>query len=134
MTTDISSSFCVILNIFKLVFYTFVLLLFIDRYLQQALALENIVRRNAENTERIMKNAIGYVVSNNALGTVVQSTFDNSTSAGITKLISGVLVPTARSAVRDLDTTNDLTFLRIVTRKFEYLVAPEKEFTIVVMQ
>ncbi|CAD7012316.1 dynein light chain roadblock-type 2-like [Ceratitis capitata] len=96
--------------------------------------LENVVRKNAENTERIMRNAIGYVVSNNALGTVIQSTFDNSTSGGITKLISGVLVPTARSAVRDLDTTNDLAFLRIATRKFEYLVAPEKEFTIVVMQ
>lgn len=100
----------------------------------QASLLENIVRQNADNTERIMKNAIGYVVANNAFNVPAYSTYDNTTSTGIIKLIAGNIVSLARSAVRDLDPTNDLKFLRIATRKFEYLVAPETEFTIVVAQ
>lgn len=92
------------------------------------------MRRNAENTERIMKNALGYVVVNHNLGTIAVSSYDNTASTGISRYICKLLVSAARSAVRDLDTTNDLTFLRIATRKFEYLVAPEKEFTIVVVQ
>uniref|UniRef100_A0A1A9UVB2 Robl_LC7 domain-containing protein n=1 Tax=Glossina austeni TaxID=7395 RepID=A0A1A9UVB2_GLOAU len=96
--------------------------------------LESVIRRNADNTERIMKNAVGYVVSNNTIGTIAISSYDNTISVGIMKLICGVLVAAARSAVRDLDSTNDLCFLRVVTRKSEYLVAPEGEFTIVVIQ
>uniref|UniRef100_A0A1A9W3N5 Roadblock/LAMTOR2 domain-containing protein n=1 Tax=Glossina brevipalpis TaxID=37001 RepID=A0A1A9W3N5_9MUSC len=96
--------------------------------------LESVIRRNAENTERIMKNAVGYVVSNNAIGTIAISSFDTTVSVGIVKLICGVLVAAARSAVRDLDSTNDLCFLRVGTRKFEYMVAPETEFSIVVIQ
>ena len=34
----------------------------------------------------------------------------------------------ARSVVRDLDPTNDLTFIRIRTKKNENLVAPDKEY------
>lgn len=96
--------------------------------------LEAVIRRNAENTERIMKNVLGYIVSNNAYGTIAISSYDNTISVGIIKLICKMLVSAARSAVRDIDSTNDLKFLRIATRKFEYLVAPEKEFTIVVVQ
>ncbi|KAM7345950.1 dynein light chain roadblock-type 2-like [Cochliomyia hominivorax] len=96
--------------------------------------LETIIRRNSENTERIMKNALGYVISNNANGTIAISTYDNTASVGIIKLICKMLVSAARSAVRDIDSTNDLKFMRIATKKFEYLVAPEKEFTIVVVQ
>lgn len=81
-----------------------------------------------------MKNALGYLVSDNTYGTIVISTYDNTVSVGIIKLICGMLVSSARSAIRDIDSTNDLTFLRIATKKFEYLVAPEEEFTIVVVQ
>lgn len=81
-----------------------------------------------------MKNALGYVVWNNAYDTIAVSSYDNTVSVGINKRICKMLVSAARSAVRDIDSTNDLTFLRIGTRKFEYLVAPEKEFTIVVVQ
>ena len=40
----------------------------------------------------------------------------------------------ARSAVRDLDPQNDLTFLRIRTKKHEMMVAPEKDFLLIVVQ
>lgn len=40
----------------------------------------------------------------------------------------------ARSVVRDLDPTNDLTFLRIRSKKHEVMVAPDKEFILIVIQ
>eukprot|EP00823_Brevimastigomonas_motovehiculus_P007722 TRINITY_DN686_c0_g1_i1.p1 TRINITY_DN686_c0_g1~~TRINITY_DN686_c0_g1_i1.p1 ORF type:complete len:112 (-),score=30.95 TRINITY_DN686_c0_g1_i1:133-468(-) len=40
----------------------------------------------------------------------------------------------ARSVVRDLDPQNDLTFLRIRTKKNEIMVAPDKDFMLVVIQ
>jgi len=36
--------------------------------------------------------------------------------------------------VRDLDPTNDLTFLRIRSKKHEIMVAPDKEFILIVVQ
>jgi dynein light chain roadblock-type len=40
----------------------------------------------------------------------------------------------ARSVVRDLDPTNDLTFLRIRSKKHEIMVAPDREFLLIVVQ
>ena len=36
--------------------------------------------------------------------------------------------------MRDLDPQNDLTFLRIRTKKHEMMVAPEKDFLLIVVQ
>ena len=36
--------------------------------------------------------------------------------------------------VRDLDPENDLTFLRIRTKKHEVMIAPDKDFMLVVVQ
>eukprot|EP00744_Colponema_vietnamica_P004789 GILI01007096.1.p1 GENE.GILI01007096.1~~GILI01007096.1.p1 ORF type:complete len:103 (-),score=33.07 GILI01007096.1:135-443(-) len=44
------------------------------------------------------------------------------------------LATKARHCVRDLDPTNDLTFLRIRTTKSEILVAPDKDFVLIVIQ
>lgn len=58
-----------------------------------------------------------------AVGTVVRSTIDNSTTMSLTGLIR-TLSDKAKSCVRDLDPQNDLTFFRIRTKKQEILVAP----------
>ena len=39
-----------------------------------------------------------------------------------------------RSIVRDLDPSNELTFLRVKSAKHEVLVAPDEAFTIIVLQ
>lgn len=44
------------------------------------------------------------------------------------------LADKARSVVRDLDPTNELTFLRIRSKKHEIMVAPDKEFILIVVQ
>jgi len=58
-------------------------------------------------------------------GGFVRSTIDNSTTMSLTSLIR-TLSDKAKSCVRDLDPQNDLTFLRIRTKKQEILVAPGK--------
>jgi len=58
---------------------------------------------------------------------------DNDTvhkySANLSQLASK-----ARSVVRDLDPQNDLTFLRIRSKKHEIMVAPDKDFLLIVIQ
>jgi len=44
------------------------------------------------------------------------------------------LIVKARSVVRSVDTTNDLLFLRVRTKKHEVLVAPDKEYVLLVIQ
>ena len=41
---------------------------------------------------------------------------------------------TQRSAIRDIDPQNDLTFLRIRSKKHEIMVAPDKEYLLIVIQ
>ena len=45
-----------------------------------------------------------------------------------------LLTEKARNIIRDLDPTNDLTFLRIKTKGKEIMVAPDKEFMLITMQ
>ncbi len=40
----------------------------------------------------------------------------------------------ARDMVRDLDQTNDLTFVRISCKKFEFMIAPDKNYFLIVVQ
>jgi hypothetical protein len=44
------------------------------------------------------------------------------------------LTTQARSVVRDLDPQNDLSFLRIRSKKHEIMVAPDKDFLLMVVQ
>eukprot|EP00818_Percolomonas_sp_WS_P001829 CAMPEP_0117444100 /NCGR_PEP_ID=MMETSP0759-20121206/5055_1 /TAXON_ID=63605 /ORGANISM="Percolomonas cosmopolitus, Strain WS" /LENGTH=103 /DNA_ID=CAMNT_0005236133 /DNA_START=133 /DNA_END=444 /DNA_ORIENTATION=+ len=44
------------------------------------------------------------------------------------------LTAKARSVVRDLNPQNDLTFLRMRTKTSEVLIAPEKEYVLIVIQ
>ncbi|KAF2367308.1 Roadblock/LAMTOR2 domain [Trinorchestia longiramus] len=66
-------------------------------------------------------------------GIPIKSTMDNPTTVQYTGLISG-LADKARSVVRDLDPTNDLTFFRLRSRKHEIMVAPDKEYMLIVVQ
>ena len=63
----------------------------------------------------------------------IRSTLDTALATKYCGLLKP-LCEKSRSAVRDLDPQNDLTFLRIRTKKHEIMIAPEKEFTLVVVQ
>merc|ERR1712186_252802 len=79
-----------------------------------------------ETLKRIQshKGVVGVIVVN-AEGIPIKSTLDNPTTIQYTGLISG-LTDKARSVVRDLDPTNDLTFLRVRSKKHEIMIAPGK--------
>lgn len=68
------------------------------------------------------KGVIGVIVVNSE-GIPIRSTLDNSTTVQYAGLISQ-LAAKARSTVRDIDPGNDLTFLRIRSKKHEIMVAP----------
>ena len=65
-------------------------------------------------------------------GIPIRTTLDNSTTVQYAGLIHQ-LTTKARSTVRDIDPQNDLTFLRLRSKKHEIMVAPGKvQFFIVV--
>ena len=45
-----------------------------------------------------------------------------------------MLARQARNLVRDLDPTNDLTFLRVSCKKYEMMIAPDQSYFLIVIQ
>ncbi|KAF5918583.1 hypothetical protein HPG69_005018, partial [Diceros bicornis minor] len=77
-----------------------------------------------ETLKRIQshKGVIGTMVVN-AEGIPIRTTLDNSTTVQYAGLLHQLTMK-ARSTVRDIDPQNDLTFLRIRSKKHEIMVAP----------
>ncbi|KFH07760.1 putative dynein light chain roadblock-type 2 [Toxoplasma gondii MAS] len=107
------------------------------------------------NRIKTHKGVCGIVIVNSD-GVPIRSTLDSQTTAQYSALISQ-LAAKARSVVRDLDPQtrlpffpvfrfdcifscgfgllqNDLTFLRIRSKKHEILVAPDKDYVLIVIQ
>lgn len=79
------------------------------------------------------KGVIGTMVINSEK-TPIKTTMDN-TKSNLYAILISELCEKARSVVRDLDPTNELTFLRVRTRKEEILIATEnKEYALIVIQ
>ncbi|ORX54345.1 dynein, light chain, roadblock-type 2-like protein [Piromyces finnis] len=78
------------------------------------------------------KGVEGIVIVNSD-GIPIRSTIDNNLTVQYSALITQ-LASKARSVVRDLDPQNDLTFLRIRSKKHEIMVAPDKEYILIVIQ
>uniref|UniRef100_A0A8C8YUC5 Dynein light chain roadblock-type 2 n=1 Tax=Prolemur simus TaxID=1328070 RepID=A0A8C8YUC5_PROSS len=87
-----------------------------------------------ETLKRIQshKGVIGNMVVN-AEGIPIRTTLDNSTTVQYAGLLHQLTMK-ARSTVRDIDPQNDLTFLRIRSKKHEIMVAPDKEYLLIVIQ
>ncbi|KAG7281887.1 hypothetical protein CRUP_031136 [Coryphaenoides rupestris] len=78
------------------------------------------------------EGVIGTIVVN-AEGIPIRTTLDNSTAVQYAGLLRQLMLQ-ARSSVRDVDPQNDLTCLRIRSKKHEIMVAPENEFLLIVIQ
>ena len=87
-----------------------------------------------ETMRRIQSHpgVIGVIIVN-AEGIPIRTTLDNSATTQYAALIQQ-LSSKAKSAVRDIDPQNDLCFLRIRTLKHEIMVAPDKEYLLIVVQ
>jgi dynein light chain roadblock-type len=78
------------------------------------------------------RGVVGIVIVNSE-GVAIRSTLDSKLTLQYSSLISQ-LAAKAKSIVRDLDPTNDLTFLRIRSKKHEIMVAPDKDYVLIVVQ
>ncbi|CAL8104249.1 unnamed protein product [Calicophoron daubneyi] len=78
------------------------------------------------------KGVIGAIIGSSD-GIAIRSSMDNSTTVQYCGLIQQ-LTAKARSAVRDLDPSNDLTFLRIRSKRNEIMVAPDRDYSLIVIQ
>ncbi|CAK1594584.1 unnamed protein product [Parnassius mnemosyne] len=89
----------------------------------------------AEETVRklAMHRGVAGVIVVNGEGIPIKTTLDNHVSVQYAGLMTA-LVDKAKAVVRDLDPSNDLTFLRIRSKKSEVLVAPDKDFILIVVQ
>ncbi|XP_058670764.1 LOW QUALITY PROTEIN: dynein light chain roadblock-type 1 [Ammospiza caudacuta] len=87
-----------------------------------------------ETLKRIQsqKGVQGIIVVNSE-GIPIKSTIDNATTIQYAGLMHSFIMK-ARSTVRDIDPQNDLTFLRIRSKKNEIMVAPDKDYFLIVIQ
>uniref|UniRef100_A0A8B9G4U3 Roadblock/LAMTOR2 domain-containing protein n=1 Tax=Amazona collaria TaxID=241587 RepID=A0A8B9G4U3_9PSIT len=69
----------------------------------------------------------------NLVGIPVKSTMDNSTTIQYAGLMHSFIMK-SKSTVQDIDPQNDLTFLRIHSKKNEIMVAPDKDYFLIVIQ
>ncbi|XP_029908819.1 dynein light chain roadblock-type 2-like [Myripristis murdjan] len=87
-----------------------------------------------ETLKRIegQRGVVGTVVCN-ADGIPIRSSLDGVATAQYARLLRKLTVM-AKSAVRDIDPQNDLTFLRLRSQKCEIMVGLENEFLVIVIQ
>ncbi|KAJ0068506.1 hypothetical protein NL108_008889 [Boleophthalmus pectinirostris] len=87
-----------------------------------------------ETLKRIQsqKGVQGIVIANSE-GIPIKSTLDNTSTVQYAGLIHQLLLK-ARSTVRDIDPQNDLTFLRVRSKKNEIMIAPDKDYFLIVIQ
>ncbi|XP_061567387.1 dynein light chain roadblock-type 1-like [Cololabis saira] len=66
-------------------------------------------------------------------GIPIRSTLDNPSTVEYVGLVEQLVI-TAKKTVLELDPTSDLTFLRLRTKKNEIMVAPDKDYIMIVIQ
>ena len=82
------------------------------------------------------RDKVRCIVIANKDGVSIRSTLPSDKAGESSQLASIVyqLTEKARCCVRDVDPTNDMTFLRFRLRKHEILVAPGKDYYLIVQQ
>ncbi|CAL8383608.1 unnamed protein product [Boreogadus saida] len=87
-----------------------------------------------ETLKRIQgQKGVQGIIIVNAEGIPIKTTMDNSTTVQYAGLIHQ-LVMKASEHHRDVDPQNDLTFLRIRSKKNEIMIAPDKDYFLIVIQ
>ncbi|KAK7119360.1 dynein light chain roadblock-type 1 [Siphateles boraxobius] len=88
-----------------------------------------------DETMKRLQNQKGVqgIIIVNAEGIPIKSTLDNASTVQYAGNIHQLLMK-ARGIVRDIDPQNDLTFLRIRSKKNEVMIAPDKDYFLIVIQ
>ncbi|KAJ1974584.1 hypothetical protein H4R35_003540 [Dimargaris xerosporica] len=87
-----------------------------------------------ETIQRLVakKGVKGVIVVTNE-GAIIKSTIEEELSAKYAKLMAR-LVDTTRDTVHQLDSQNDLAFLRVRTKKHEIMLSPDPNYLLIVVQ
>lgn len=87
-----------------------------------------------ETIKRIQshKGVVGVLIINSE-GIPIKSTLENAQTVQYAALV-GQLTDKARCTVRDLEPSDEMTFLRVRSKRHEIMVAPDGEFTLIVVQ
>mmetsp|Transcript_8850 Transcript_8850/g.32675 ORF Transcript_8850/g.32675 Transcript_8850/m.32675 type:complete len:98 (-) Transcript_8850:245-538(-) len=86
-----------------------------------------------EFTSITQNEGVEGIVVVNSDGIPIRSTLEDDLKVKYASLITQ-LISKARSAVKNIDKENDLTFFRMRTKMHEILVAPDKEYLLIVIQ
>ena len=78
------------------------------------------------------KGVLGIIVVNGD-GIPIRTDFDNSTTLQYANLCR-ILASMANGTVRDIDPQNELTILRVRSRRNELMIAPCEEYPLIVIQ
>eukprot|EP00793_Prasinoderma_coloniale_P006328 PRCOL_00001158-RA len=78
------------------------------------------------------KGVIGTMIINSD-GIPIRTTLENDVTVQHAALLTH-LTEKARSVIKELEPTNELTFLRVRSMKHEILVAPDNEYLLIVIQ
>lgn len=78
------------------------------------------------------KNVIGILVTSHE-GIAIRSTMNTQQTVLYAGIVHG-LSTKCKNIIREIDPSNDLTFLRIRTKKSEIMMAPDKEYILTVVQ
>ncbi|XP_036101742.1 dynein light chain roadblock-type 1 isoform X1 [Molossus molossus] len=97
--------------------------------------LGSILKAEVEETLKRLQSQKGVqgIIVVNTEGIPIKSTMDNPTTTQYANLMHNFILK-ARSTVREIDPQNDLTFLRIRSKKNEIMVAPDKDYFLIVVQ
>jgi dynein light chain roadblock-type len=73
------------------------------------------------------------IILMNSIGEVMRSTLDEYTGKHWATTIMQ-LAARARSVVRDMDPQNDLAFIKVKTKLYDIMVAPDREYVLILVQ
>ncbi|CAG8548132.1 16101_t:CDS:2 [Funneliformis mosseae] len=87
-----------------------------------------------ENIKRLTANKhVQGVLIVNEDGQIIKSTLEPTLNKKYSDLITKLVEQTI-FCIKEMDDTNDLTFLRVRTKKHEILIAPDKEYLLITIQ
>uniref|UniRef100_A0A914E9C5 Dynein light chain roadblock n=1 Tax=Acrobeloides nanus TaxID=290746 RepID=A0A914E9C5_9BILA len=85
-----------------------------------------------ETIKRIQsQRGVSGIIVMDSIGRVIRSTLDDEQTSQNAPLLHQ-LCDKSKSVIREIDTSNDLTFLRLRTKKNEIMIAPDKDYLLAV--
>ena len=79
-----------------------------------------------------MKGAVGGFVMT-LEGEIIKSTLDPTTTSQYSNIL-GTLINQAITMFKEMDPANDVTFMRVRTKKCQFMVVPDNDFLFIVVQ